>query len=314
MSVQRASGQRVPGIDVSRWQRQIDWERVAADGYRFAFIRATIGDDYTDPRFYVNWDGARLAGLLLAPYHVLTPNVPPGDQIDFFFQSLGSRRGDMPPVLDVERDDGARPDVITACVASALEMMEARDGRKPIIYTARWCWNRWVRSSPRWRAYDLWVASYTSEPLLPRDWDTWMFWQYSDRGDVSGVGAPSTDLNWFAGSWQELQQYSGGAEVTPDDREPDARVRARVIVPEIEVWSGPGDDYEHLGTLTEETEVEILSIEGRDVWIEFEPGRWVAFSQEGERRMVWERTLSSEGASEDECDNDSQLEGTESEF
>jgi GH25 family lysozyme M1 (1,4-beta-N-acetylmuramidase) len=73
---------RVPGIDVSRWQRRIDWSVVADAGYRFAFIRATIGDEYTDPRFYLNWDGARETEMLLAPYHVLRPDVPPDDQID----------------------------------------------------------------------------------------------------------------------------------------------------------------------------------------------------------------------------------------
>jgi lysozyme len=212
---------RVPGIDVSRWQRRIDWSAVADAGYRFAFIRATIGDEYTDPRFYLNWDGARETEMLLASYHVLRPDVPPDDQIDFLVETLGERSGDLPPVLDIERDDGMHPDAITASVAAALEAMEAQLGRRPIVYTARWCWNRWVRPSPRWRAYDLWVASYTSEPRLPRDWDTWLFWQYTDRGDVPGVQAPATDLNWFAGSWQDLQRYAGRADITDEpDEEP----------------------------------------------------------------------------------------------
>ena len=43
--------ERVAGIDVSRWQGSINWTKVAAAGYRFVVIRATIGNDYTDPRF-----------------------------------------------------------------------------------------------------------------------------------------------------------------------------------------------------------------------------------------------------------------------
>jgi lysozyme len=283
--------ERVPGIDVSRWQRQIDWISVATADYRFAFIRATIGDDYTDPKFHINWDSARAAGLLISPYHVLKPNVPPDDQISFFFQTLGDRRGDLPPVLDVERHDGMDRETISACVIGALEAMEAHDGRKPIVYTARWCWNRLVLPAPQWQGYDLWVASYTSEPLLPRDWDTWVFWQYSDRGTVPGVGSPATDLNWFAGSPADLQRYAGREVVIPDDREheepsePASRIRARVIAPKLDVRRGPGEAYERLGALTAEAQVEILSIAGPDIWIEFEPGRWIAFAQQGERRM-----------------------------
>ncbi len=287
--------QGVPGIDVSRWQRQIEWVPVALAGYRFAFIRATIGDDYVDPRFYGNWAGARSSGLLLSAYHVLKPDVSPDDQISFFFQTLGARRGDMPPVLDVERDDGMSPEAITATVIAALEMMERYDGRKPIIYTARWCWNRWVLPAARWQDYDLWVASYTSEPLMPRDWDTWVFWQYSDQGRVPGVGSGATDLNWFAGSTADLQRYTGHTDVSPDDQEhrespkPGADVWARVIVPELEVRSGPDEVHERLGILTKGAEVEILSIAGNDVWIEFKPGRWAAFARRGEHTMRWIR-------------------------
>jgi GH25 family lysozyme M1 (1,4-beta-N-acetylmuramidase) len=281
--------ERMPGIDVSRWQRQIDWTPVAEAGYRFVFIRATIGEDYVDPRFHINWEGARSVGLLVSSYHVLKPNVPPDDQIHFFFQTLGDRRGDLPPVLDVERDDGMDPDTITSCVRMALEGMEDHDSRRPIVYTARWCWDRLIRPSSEWQTYDLWVASYTSEPWLPRDWDRWTFWQYSDRGNVPGVGSPSTDLNWFAGTPADLQRYAG--KTLPDDQEPEApceagsRVRARVLVPELAVRSGPGEEHERVGTLEAETQIEILSIAGPDVWIEFEPGRWVTFARGGERRM-----------------------------
>ena len=42
-----------PGIDVSRYQGEIDWKKVAAAGYKFAVIRATVGDYYTDRRIPV---------------------------------------------------------------------------------------------------------------------------------------------------------------------------------------------------------------------------------------------------------------------
>jgi lysozyme len=282
---------RVPGVDVSRWQRRVDWASVAAAGYRFAFIRATIGGDYVDPRFYVNWDGARSAGLLISPYHVLRPDIPPDEQVSFFLQTLGGRRGDLPTVLDVERDDGLGPEAITHAVMAVLAALETHDERKPIVYTARWCWDRWVLPRSHWRDYDLWVASYTSAPFLPRDWDAWTFWQYSDRGKVPGVGAGATDLNWFAGSLEDLQRYADRRDGGADDQEgeepsqPECHVRARVLASDLAIRNGPGAEYERLGTLAAETEVEVLSLAGSDVWIEFEPGRWAAFTRQGERCM-----------------------------
>jgi hypothetical protein len=91
-----------PGIDVSRWQGDIQWEKVASAGYRFAVIRATVGETYTDPRFDANWAGARDAGLLVSAYHVLKPEHPADSQVARLFETLGDRRADLPLVLDIE--------------------------------------------------------------------------------------------------------------------------------------------------------------------------------------------------------------------
>ncbi|MFV0245538.1 MAG: GH25 family lysozyme [Qingshengfaniella sp.] len=50
----------VHGIDVSRWQGNIDWHRVRRAGISFAFIKATEGGDVADPLFTQNWKAARL--------------------------------------------------------------------------------------------------------------------------------------------------------------------------------------------------------------------------------------------------------------
>src|SRR5690625_8004605 len=52
----------VMGIDVSSHQRDIDWQQVAADGYSFAYLKATEGSNFTDDRFQEKWDGAKAAG------------------------------------------------------------------------------------------------------------------------------------------------------------------------------------------------------------------------------------------------------------
>ncbi|MGC9469702.1 MAG: GH25 family lysozyme [Anaerolineae bacterium] len=271
----------VPGVDVSRWQGEIDWEKVAAADYRFAVIRATIGDQYTDPRFYHNWHGARDAGLLVSAYHVITPNAPADTQIDHFFEVLDDRQPDLPFVVDVERDDGAAPERITACVRDVLSTVEGRHGRSPIVYTARWFWNRFVLASDEWQNYDLWVASYTAKPVLPRDWKSWRFWQYSESGKVPGVTSRSTDVNWFAGRQEDLVDYANDKPRAV----PRPLWRARVVIPKLNVRSGPSRDHVDLGDLYEGDQVEVLKLRGDDVWVEFAPGKWAAFALDGEQYM-----------------------------
>jgi GH25 family lysozyme M1 (1,4-beta-N-acetylmuramidase) len=280
--------ERVSGIDVSRWQGEIDWAQVAAEGHRFAMIRSTIGDAYLDPRFYSNWDEARTAGLLVTAYHVVTPDKSAQQQIDYFFDVLGARRSDFPLVVDVERDDGVDRQGITACVRACLQEVEERDGRKPIVYTARWFWDRYLQPSDVWRGYHLWVASYTAEPLLPRDWDGWLFWQYTESGEVSGVSSQATDINWFSGTYEDLVAYVG----KDDDQAParPRRLRVRVVIPKLNVRSGPGIDYEDLGDLHDGDCLDILALTGDDVWVEFAPGKWAAFSLDGETymKLIWQ--------------------------
>ena len=69
----------IHGVDVSRWQRQIDWASVASSGKRFAFIKATEGGDHVDPLFLQNWVGAARAGMPRSrlSLHVLVPRRRP---------------------------------------------------------------------------------------------------------------------------------------------------------------------------------------------------------------------------------------------
>jgi lysozyme len=50
----------VKGIDVSYYQRDIDWAAARADGVAYAFIRVSDGSNFVDPRFQDNWAGARV--------------------------------------------------------------------------------------------------------------------------------------------------------------------------------------------------------------------------------------------------------------
>ena len=59
----------VVGVDVSHHQDDIDWPKVSQSNVRFAYIKATEGGDYVDPKFTDNWKQARAAGLAVGVYH-----------------------------------------------------------------------------------------------------------------------------------------------------------------------------------------------------------------------------------------------------
>jgi len=276
----------VPGIDVSRWQRGINWDRVAEGGHRFAAIRATIGNYYTDPRFYVNWEEARDAGLFVSAYHVVAPERPADSQMNRFFEVLADRRSDLPLVLDVELSREVGSEAITECVAACAGAVEDETGRKPVIYTARWFWDRHVEDRPEWADYDLWVAHYgVQDPTLPSSWDTWTIWQHSDHGEVTGIG-PATDLNWFNGGEEDLLAYVDAE--SPDDGPPFEGLEARVAVERVSLRSGPGMNYGQVGELHQGDRVKVVSLSGEDIWIQVEPGKWAPFRSQGKRYMELE--------------------------
>lgn len=97
----------IHGIDVSRWQERIDWQRVAKmrdNGIRlqFAFIKATEGEKLVAPYFSRNWQLSRENGLLRGAYHYFSPSVSASVQARLFLQTVDFSQGDFPAVLDVE--------------------------------------------------------------------------------------------------------------------------------------------------------------------------------------------------------------------
>jgi lysozyme len=206
---------KAAGIDVSHNDGIIDWKAVARAGYSFAFIRAsyagkTEGRPQIDHTFVSNWQQARDQGLLVSAYHYFVVQQDSAEQVEFFLNTVGKRRPDFPLALDFGYVLGARPKAqVNQFVSQAAQLMERHSGRKPMIYTGDWWWQPSMIRSTQWAAYDLWAANYNNPtgPILPPDWASWKFWQWSDEGRVPGIAA-SVDLNWFSGSAADLKRYA----------------------------------------------------------------------------------------------------------
>jgi lysozyme len=270
-----------PGVDASRYDGEVDWKKVYAAGYRFAVIRATVGDFYTDPRFYTNWTGAKAAGMLVSAYHVLVATNYADRQINRLFSVLDGRKADFHYVLDIERKDSTSKSVNAACVQDCVNEIHKHDKRRPIFYTAQYFWKDNVASSPDWGKYDLWVASYSAKPYLPSDWTSWKFWQYSETGKVPGMGSVA-DVNHFNGSYADFVKYCG---TTPSPVVSTTNLKAKVIVSVLNMRSGPGTSYKNVGKMVQGNTVGVINIGGADTWIQVGPGKWSACYYNGQQYL-----------------------------
>ncbi|MEM9921053.1 MAG: GH25 family lysozyme [Bacteroidota bacterium] len=206
-TTERLEGYDVHGIDVSHYQSQIDWEKIAAQDLSFAFIKASEGESITDSLFQYNWKQAQKAGLKRGAYHFFRPSVPGLRQALQFIEQVNMELGDLPPVLDVEVD-GQVSDIVTINrIRSWLQIVEKHYKVRPIIYTNLKYYKRFIAGN--FDDYRIWMARYHTIAPSVNNGQQWTFWQYGNRGKLDGIEGP-VDLNVFNGNLQDLDAMSYG--------------------------------------------------------------------------------------------------------
>jgi lysozyme len=195
---------RAQGLDVSVYQKQIDWKQVAQTGkYAFVFIKASEGKHYQDPSFQANWRGAKEQGLLHGAYHYFTTSASGADQAANFVSLVPKEAGMLPPVLDIEVNGQDRQSMVRE-IGDCLDRLERYYGLKPIIYTMFDQYSEYIKG--QFEGYPLWIRGV----FFPIQWSNvhdWTFWQYNDRGHVSGI-SEMVDLNVFSGKREKLKELA----------------------------------------------------------------------------------------------------------
>lgn len=190
----------IHGIDVSRYQQTINWKEVAEmedNGIKigFAFIKATEGVGNVDPQFRRNWLKAEEEGISKGAYHFFIPGKKPEKQADNFMEIVTLKKGDLPPVLDIEIGRRLSIPQMQKEVKIWLTAVEKKYGMKPIIYTNIDFYQKYFQEG--FEEYPLWIAHYL-QPEKPRITNKWIFWQHSENGRVNGIKSP-VDFNVFSG-------------------------------------------------------------------------------------------------------------------
>jgi lysozyme len=207
-----ADGETLDGIDVSKWQGDVDWNAVASDDITFAFVRVSDGLNVIDEWFESNWEESRENGVYTGVYQFFRPAQDPTAQAELLLDKMGALPADgLRPVIDVEDAGGLSPAEVTAAIHEWIDVVEAETGLKPIIYSGKYFWQDNVQSAD-FVDYPLWVAQYGPVcPDIPNQWSGWVFHQTSASGSVAGV-AGDCDTNVFNGDVTKLGEYLGGGE------------------------------------------------------------------------------------------------------
>lgn len=206
-----SNGMFLNGIDVSHHNGVIDWKTTLSSEISFAYAKATEGLGVKDSQFAANYQAMKDNGLLRGAYHFFRPGTDPDGQSQNFLSVVASLEpGDLPPVLDIEVDDGQSPTTIINGVQRWLDTVQAALGRQPVIYTSASFWNTKLGGTAAFARRPLWVAHYTAKPApsMPNGFADYAFWQYSENGSVPGITG-NVDLDRFKGPLADLKTLAG---------------------------------------------------------------------------------------------------------
>lgn len=210
-----AAAYPINGVDVSAYQGEIDWEKLASQNIQFAYIKATEGSSFTDSCFHENWDAAWQTDLRVGAYHFFSYDSPGSTQAAHFIETIDDRPDMLPPAVDVEfygdkeKNPPEKEDVERE-LEILLNALEDAYGKRPVIYATEKSYRLYI--SGVFDEYDIWIRNVYTPPLMPRGRE-WTFWQYTDTARLEGYSGeePCIDRNVFCGTAEEFVLYGGTA-------------------------------------------------------------------------------------------------------
>ncbi|WP_344793670.1 GH25 family lysozyme [Frondihabitans peucedani] len=243
----------VPGFDIyegsvgktGKALTAADFTAAAANGAKFAYIKASGGIVRTNAQFDAQYAGAKAAGLLVGTYFKVAPNTSSGAaQADFFAAHDGQwHKGGwtLPPMIDIEVNDpsgknngqkgvpacyGLAPAAMLAWIKAAATETAAKTGRAPVLYVGKDFADQCLGATTGLSAYQLFAPNYSESPAaagLPASWASFSFWQFSQAensplpGDQDVFNGSLTSLHlladptWGSGTKTSVRKhdYSG---------------------------------------------------------------------------------------------------------
>lgn len=183
LAIEPESDEIYEGIDISSWQRDIDFEEVKNYGIEVVYIKASEGRTLIDPYFEQNYQNAKANGLKVGFYHYVTARSESDAilQAEFFSSLINDKEFDCKPAMDFESFGDLSIDEINAIGLTFMRKVEELTGRETVIYSNTN--NARTRFEGEITEYPLWLAQWqVSMPSDNGKWDAWAGWQYTSRG------------------------------------------------------------------------------------------------------------------------------------
>ncbi len=210
----RPTDYEVHGIDISRYQGEVDWEKAGHGGVAFAWIKATEGGDYVDPLFMTNWNAAKAAGVPRGAYHFWYFCRPVQEQLSWFIANVPYDPDALPVVMDMEWNNESktcrhRPprEELLRDMQYFANGIEQYYGKRPVIYTSVDFHEDVLDGF--FNGHHVWVRSVAGFPSLKYGNRRWTFWQYTAEGRVPGVDG-NVDRNVFVGNKADWRNFLNG--------------------------------------------------------------------------------------------------------
>ncbi len=268
------------GTDVSFYQddpqtpQGIDFLKMRQNA-EFVIIRA--GQNlWADRDFKVNWREAKRVGLPRGSYWFYDSRIDPKKQADLWVSLFSGDLGELPLWADFEDNYGGAFKGWRHWYNFIERLKELLPGKEIGIYTAYYYWveNTTSIGIPTgslnyFKQYPLWVANYgVTKPLVPKPWDDWTLWQFTDNGDgtIYGVESKNIDLNYFNGNLEAFRARFNVSETPIPDPQPPSKY-FRVTVPSLKVREGPNLAANQTGSIFLNEVVEEIGANTDRTWL-----------------------------------------------
>ena len=225
------TSERIYGIDISRYQHEqgrkrfpIRWAqlRISHLGSKskkkisgvvdypvsFCYIKSTEGTTIRNRYFVHDYANAKKQGIRIGAYHFFSTKSGGTAQAKYFLNSTLFKRGDLPPVLDVEPSPAqihamGGTSALFANIRAWLRVVEQNVGVKPILYVGQTFVNKYLVDAPDIkRDYQVWIARYGEYKPDVR----LAIWQLCADGRVNGIHG-AVDINVFNGYSDQYEEF-----------------------------------------------------------------------------------------------------------
>ncbi len=197
------------GIDVSKYQGNIDWEKVKNAGIEFAIIRAGYGkfDFQKDEKFEQNYSGAKNAGIPVGAYHYSYAKTVEDARLEaeVFLNWIRGKQFEYPVALDIEekaQSDKGRQ-FVSDVIRAFCETVE-NAGYYVCVYSNKYWYDNFIDDDCK-KKYDAWVAQWADSNTYAGNYG---MWQYSSQGSVDGISG-RTDLDEAYKDYPEIMRSKG---------------------------------------------------------------------------------------------------------